>query len=95
MNTSYPYQKRKEYHQELNAKLKQLAKREKRLYLINFSDYIHSQEDFTNNINHFQRRVYFEVSKTANQVIAQVTGKSIKRGGGIKAILYRQKRRVE
>lgn len=91
MNTSYPYQKREEYHQELNAKLKQLAEREKRLYLINFSDYIHSQEDFTNNINHFQRRVYFEVSKSANQIIAQVTGKSIEEKGNFKRYLIDQK----
>ena len=91
MNTSYPYQKREEYHQELNAKLKQLAEREKRLYLINFSDYIHSQEDFTNNINHFQRRVYFEVSKSANQIIAQVTGKSLKEEGELKRFFIDKK----
>ena len=77
-NTALSYDKREKYHKELNGKLRELAKTSSRLYLIDFNDYIHSQEDFTNNINHFQRRVYFEVSKKANQIIAKVTGNGVK-----------------
>lgn len=77
-NTALSYDEREKYHKELNGKLREFAKTSSRLYLIDFNDYIHSQEDFTNNINHFQRRVYFEASKKVNQIIANVTGKRVK-----------------
>ena len=76
-NKKLSYAKREEYHKELNNMLRELAKDTPRLYLIDFNDFIQSQDDFTNNINHFQRRVYFEAAKAANEIIAQVTGKKV------------------
>ena len=83
-NRSLSYEKREEYHKELNALLRKLAAKESKVYLIDFNEFISSQDDFTNNINHFQRRIYFEVAQSANQIITQVTGKEacVKRGFG-------------
>jgi len=77
-NSSPSYDKRELYNKELNEKLRLLQNENSRLYLIDFNDYITSQSDFTNNINHFQRRVYFEVSKKANEVITTVVGAKVK-----------------
>ena len=73
-NTAVAYDKREEYYKELNEYLRGFASSNSRLHLIDFNDYITSQADFTNNINHFQRRVYFEASKQANEVIEVVVG---------------------
>lgn len=58
-------------HKLLNAKIRDYAKTNPRLYLINYTDYIHSDNDFTDSINHFSRRVYYEVAQTAKEIVAQ------------------------
>jgi hypothetical protein len=80
-NKSLSYSKREEYHKELNKLLRDFASINPRVYLIDINDYINSQDDFTNNINHFQRRIYFAVSKKANEIISSVTGNRFKEQG--------------
>ena len=93
-NEQPSYVGRETYHKELNDMLREMAKGMPRLYLIDFNDYIHSQDDFTNNINHFQRRVYFEAAKAANQIIAQVTGKEAKQKGALARWLMERKSKL-
>ena len=80
-NKSLSYVNREVYHKTLNEELRLLEKNTSRLFLIDLNDYIQSQDDFTNYINHFQRRVYFDAAKKTNVVITQVTGKRIKEKG--------------
>ena len=77
-NDSLSYEKREEYHKKLNNMLREFANNNPRIYLIDFNEFIHSQADFTDNINHFHRRIYFEAAKMANKIIEQVTGKSVR-----------------
>lgn len=80
-NTSPSYKEREIYHKELNSMLRALASHNDRVLLLDFNNYIHSQNDFLNNINHYQRRVYYEASKKANEYIEDATGtKALEKG---------------
>ena len=57
---------------------KKLSEENERVLLIDVNDYIRGQEDFTNNINHFHRRVYYEIATRANQYIEASTGVRLK-----------------
>lgn len=54
-------------HQEINAAIKEWAKDKKNVSLINLTDIISSDNDYTDNINHFKRNIYFKLA----QVIAR------------------------
>ena len=73
-NTQKAYENREIYYSALNAKLRKFAHEEKRILLISFNDYIHSQDDFLDNINHYKRHVYFEAAKQANIYISNIIG---------------------
>lgn len=49
-------------HKHINKLVKEFASDKCRIRLINFSDYIDSQDDFEDSINHFSRRVYYNVA---------------------------------
>lgn len=53
-----------EYHREINALVKEYAKDKERMRIINMTDYIHSQEDYSDCINHFSRDVYYQLAAT-------------------------------
>jgi FkbH-like protein len=60
-------------HAEVNRLIEDFAKDKPRIRLINFTDYIHSQEDFEDSINHFSRRVYYDVAtKTVEYINEKV-----------------------
>lgn len=65
-------------YKEINDRIKELAEKSDQVLYIDFNEFIHGQEDFTNNINHFQRRVYFEAAKKANTLISSLTGEKLK-----------------
>ena len=46
--------------------------------MLDFNDFIKGQDDFTDNINHFQRRVYFEISQKANEYIEKILGDKVR-----------------
>ncbi len=56
--------------------------------MIDFNDFIRGQEDFNNNINHFQRRVYYEVANQANEYISRLTGIRLQQKGHL-YLLYK------
>ncbi len=77
-NTQPNYNDRYLVYKQINDLMRAFAKNNDRVLLIDFNDYIRGQEDFTNNINHFHRRVYYEVATKANEYIAALTGEKLR-----------------
>lgn len=77
-NTQKNYNGRHLINREINNLFRELSKVDDRIILIDVNDYIRGQEDFTNNINHFHRRVYYEIAIKANQYIETSTGVRLK-----------------
>ena len=73
-NKQKAYNDRHIVYKKINQLFREWAMSEKRVLLVDFNDYIKGQEDFTNNINHFVRRVYYEAAKTINNYIEQEFG---------------------
>lgn len=59
-------------HKEVNKKVKEFAANKKRIRLINMTDFISSQEDFEDSINHFSRSVYFNLATAVCSCINDV-----------------------
>lgn len=76
-NTQKNYENRHLVYKEINTLIREYSKTNDRVMYIDFNDYIRGQEDFTNNINHFQRRVYYEVATKANEYISNLTGEKL------------------
>lgn len=76
-NTQKNYENRHLIYKEINTLIREYSKINNRVLYIDFNDYIRGQEDFTNNINHFQRRVYYEVATKANEYISNLTGERL------------------
>lgn len=85
-NTQPNYKGRHNDYGQINALLRDYAANNDRLLLVDFNNYIHGQADFTNNINHFVRRVYFDAATQINRYIADITGKRLEQ----KSRLYMQ-----
>lgn len=73
-NVQQNYEGRHMLYREINQRMRALAERNERVLLIDVNDYIRGQQDFTNNINHFHRRVYYEIASKANEYICHYTG---------------------
>ena len=54
---------RHEYHRILNKKIRVWATNKPNVHLIDVTKYIHSQKDYTDTINHFQKKVYFNIAQ--------------------------------
>ena len=57
--------------------MRDLARENNRISLIDVNEYIRGQEDFNDNINHFKRRVYYNMASRANELIAELTGSKL------------------
>lgn len=80
-NNQKNYEGREKIYQKINTLIRDWSKSDPRVLYIDFNDYIKGQEDFTNNINHFQRRIYYEAAKKANEYISALTGQvAVQRG---------------
>lgn len=60
-------------HKLLNDRIREYAKENSRLKLIDFTEFIDSCDDYLDNINHFQRRVYYKAAKIAKIILTQHT----------------------
>ena len=62
-------------HSILNRAVEKFAENYKNITLINLTDFIKDDEDYTTCINHFSRRVYVEMAKAfadiANEKLGQ------------------------
>ena len=62
-NTQPAYEDRHVFHRGLNAAIRKWAEDKNRVKLLDVNHYVKGQDDFTNNINHFQKYVYFHLSE--------------------------------
>ena len=77
-NTQPNYVDRHLDYAAINRLFRCLEKEDNRVLLIDVNDYIRGQEDFNNNINHFKRRVYYEMASRANFYIKSLTGAQVR-----------------
>lgn len=76
-NSQPNYDDRHLVYRQINEQMRRIAATNDRVLLIDFNDFIRGQEDFTNNINHFHRRVYYEAAMKANEFIAREKGEKL------------------
>lgn len=62
-----------EHHGIVNRAVRDFAKDRDRISLINFTDFIKSQMDYDDSINHFSRNVYYDL---ATEIVSCINGKS-------------------
>jgi len=64
-------------HRNLNNAIREFALQQKRIKLIDLNDIVKQQSDFTNNINHFTSRVYYEMSRQIIHIINEKNSGSV------------------
>ena len=62
-NISKAYTDRHLYHRELNEMIRKWAASTDNVEVIDVNEFVHGQDDFTNNINHFTRAIYHQISQ--------------------------------
>ena len=72
-------------HKALNDAVKSLATTEPHIRFIDVDEFAKNASDFTDGINHYQTRVYFEISQAMIRIAADVTGAQLKGYGASKA----------
>ncbi len=77
-NLQEAYNDRHLVHKKFNDELRRFAQNKSQITLIDFTKYIKTQNDYVNNINHFQRRIYFEVARDIVQMINECGESNIK-----------------
>ena len=65
------YLDRAEYHRRLNDAIRVFSRGKENIKLIEITHYIHSQNDFSNNINHFTPSVYYYISRDVLSIIKE------------------------
>ena len=61
-NQSPAYEDRHIYHKNLNAVIREWAQDKDNVFLLDTNDYVKSQSDFTNNINHYTKEIYYRMT---------------------------------
>ena len=68
-----------ERHKEINELLRAFAEDHDRIRIIDTTDYIHSQDDFEDSINHFSRNVYYDMAtelvRCINEKVKEIAGR--------------------
>ncbi|MBO4821134.1 MAG: HAD-IIIC family phosphatase [Prevotella sp.] len=77
-NTQPNYEGRHLVYRKINQLFREFSRNNDRVLLIDLNEIIKGQEDFTNNINHFHRRVYYEIAMKANEHIKACTGAKVR-----------------
>ena len=76
-NQKAAYADRHLYHRALNGLIRDWAADKPTVYLLDTNEMIEGQKDFTNNINHFTKEIYYKLSKEIISIINQdMTGNS-------------------
>ena len=73
-------------HQSINKAVKELAMHEKRILYIDVDEYANCAADFTDSLNHYQTRVYYEIAQSMMQVVNQSIGVELKSYGAYKIL---------
>ena len=61
-------------HKALNEEVKSFASTESRIRFIDVDEYARRASDFTDGLNHYQTRVYFEIAQAMIHIAGEVTG---------------------
>lgn len=77
LGSEVPYEKnvqrafieRELVHKELNQRLRKLAETDRSIRLIDFTNYVESQKDYFNNINHMRKLVYYKAAQDISLLI--------------------------
>lgn len=64
------YKDRHIIHKEINDKVRKWAENKENVILMPFDKYVHGQHDYTNMINHFVKRVYYDLSKDIIEILS-------------------------
>ncbi|MCR4922712.1 MAG: HAD-IIIC family phosphatase [Lachnospiraceae bacterium] len=73
-----------EIYREVNPIIRAFAEDHDNVRIIDPSDYIHSQEDFNDSINHYSRNVYYEIAGKICEYINEAVEKLAKEQGRVK-----------
>lgn len=68
-NKDYVYHNRNILHTQLNNAIRELARTNPQVVLLDLNDLVKHQSDFTDNLNQFSSRVYYEISQKMIAVI--------------------------
>lgn len=63
----------------INRLFREYAKTDPRMLLLDTNDFVKVQSDFTNNINHWQRKVYYGMAGVINRYISEISGTQVHR----------------
>lgn len=63
-----------ERHKQINDVVMKIAAANPRLRYINVDNFIKSERDITDSINHYQTRIYYEIAQEMLRIIKEVTG---------------------
>lgn len=69
MGDNPAYKDRHLIHKELNSKIRNWAKTQKNIELVDVNKYVKSQSDFYDHINHFTKPVYYNLAKDIVDII--------------------------
>jgi hypothetical protein len=70
-NTQEAYVGRHLYHKLLNDQVRDWARNNERVILLDINNYMQGQDDFTNNINHYTKQIYYKLSQKLIEIINQ------------------------
>lgn len=65
------YADRHLFHKIINEKIRNWAKDKENVHLIEVTNYITSQKDYTDTINHFQKKVYYQMAQDIIALLGQ------------------------
>lgn len=76
-NENPAYQGRNLIHKEINESVRDYAKKQQNVFVVDVNNYIHSQNDFYNHYNHFTAMVYYEMAKGIVKLINEFGYQSV------------------
>lgn len=88
--TNPNYFEREKVYLEINKLFRELSANNPRVHLIDVNRWVKKQSDFTNNINHWQRQIYYNMANCVNDLIFELTGNKISK----RSTVYLFQRRI-
>lgn len=92
--TQTPYKGREEYHKILNRKFVEHFSSLKNVHFIQLTDFANSPTYYTNNLNHFQKRVYFELAQYLSSIYKR-KGSDIQGTNGFERLLRKVRKKIK
>ena len=82
-------------NKRFNDKIRDFAKTDSRISLIDFTQFIKSQDDYADRITHFSRRVYYEAAMEANRIMNETLGVEVGMKNNPNTITQRLKHTIQ